>query len=206
LGHRELRTAGITLDTDIRISSATYITMGIMGGYQMVDYNIEDATTAYIESLNDIYNYNAPVVGTGFNLIFDHLHIGISGYYNLHPFETEVDLFDNFTFYSNASYWFRLDDEWRLKLSGLYKSRGNYASIAEGGVFFLFKDIVWVGTSYRYKTAAIVSADIKFSDYIRMGYSYAMGMGGLANFTGSSHEIQLMLSLPQRKENNLAKR
>lgn len=105
---------------------------------------------------------------------------------------------NDLTLYGNASYWFRMNDIWRMKLSGLYKSRGNYASIAEGGAFLLLKDIVWFGASYRLNSAAIIMTDIKLSSFLNIGYSYAMGLGKLASFTGSSHEIMIHVSLPRK--------
>jgi type IX secretion system PorP/SprF family membrane protein len=204
IGHRELRTGGLTIDTDIRIGSSSYITMGIMGGFQINDYNLENATTSYLETLNDIYNYNSTIVGTGFNLFTGNLHLGFSGYYHITPLEVENDFMTDLTLYSNASYWFRLDDAWRLKLSGLYKSRGNYASIAEAGMSFLLKDIAWLGVSYRLSSAAIISTDVRISSFLRIGYSFAVGMGKLANFTGNSHEIMLHVSLPERTKTRIA--
>ncbi|MFB6343461.1 PorP/SprF family type IX secretion system membrane protein [Saccharicrinis sp. FJH62] len=202
LGHRDLRTGGLTVDADIRIGASSYITLGIMGGYQLIDYNIEDATTAYVDHISDIYNYNSTIVGTGVNLFVQRLHFGASGYYQIAPNETGSELTNQLTLYSNLSYWFTLDDAWRLKLAGLYKTRGDYSSIYEGGTFFLYKDIAWLGLSYRWKSAAIAMVDVKLSDFIRIGYSYAMGVGELANFAGSSHEIQLHFTIPERNRNN----
>ncbi|MFB6320307.1 PorP/SprF family type IX secretion system membrane protein [Saccharicrinis sp. FJH54] len=205
LGHRDLRTGGVTVDADIRIGASSYLTLGIMGGYQLIDYNLENATTAYLDQISDIYNYNSTIVGTGVNLFVQRLHFGASGFYQIAPNETGSELTNQLTLYSNVSYWFRLDDAWRLKLAGLYKTRGNYSSIYEGGAFFLFKDIAWLGLSYRMKSAAITMLDVKLSDFIRIGYSYAMGVGELANFTGSSHEIQLHITIPERnRKSNLA--
>ena len=201
LGLRELRTAGLSIDADVRLASKLFMTAGIMAGYQLVDYNLEDATTSYIEGLSDIYNYNAPVVGSGLNFIYDHLHVGVSGYFYLASLEYESETLNKLTFYSNASYWFRLDDTWRLKLAALYKSKGNYASIAEAGTYLLFRDIFWFGTSYRYRNAAIFSADIRLTSFLRVAYSYAFGMGPLANFSGDSHELQLLFTLPQSDSN-----
>ena len=205
LGHRDLRTGGLTLDADIRIGASSYITLGIMGAYQLIDYNLENATTSYIDQISDIYNYNSTIVGTGVNLFVGNLHVGGSGYYQIAPNETGSELKNQLTLYSNLSYWFTLDMDWRLKFAGLYKTRGNYSSIYEGGTFFLFRDIAWVGASYRWKSAVIAMVDVKLSDFIRIGYSYAMGVGELAKFTGSSHEIQLHLTLPDKnRKNNLA--
>lgn len=200
LGHRDLRTGGLTIDADIRIGADAYITMGVMGGYQIIDYNLENATTAYIEAISDIYNYNSTIVGTGVNLFLERLHLGGSGYYQIAPNSEGTELTNQLTIYSNLSYWFMLDEAWRLKISGLYKTRGAYSSIYEAGTFFLFKDIAWLGVSYRWKSAAISMLDVKVTDFIRLGYSYAMGMGPLANFTGSSHEIQLSFTLPSRSQ------
>lgn len=202
LGHRELRTVGVSVDADVRIGSDAYITMGIMGGYQIIDYNISDATTSYLEALSNVYNYNSTIVGSGLNLFLGHLHLGLSGYYNITPLEFETEFTNELSLYGNASYWFRMNDIWRIKLSGLYKTRGNYAAIAEGGAFFLLKDFIWFGASYRLNSATIVMADLKLSSFLSMGYSYAIGMGKLANFTGSSHEIMVRITVPRKSKVN----
>lgn len=199
LGHRDLRTGGLTMDADIRIGSDAYITLGIMGGYQLIDYNLEDATTSYVDAISDIYNYNSTIVGTGANLFYDKLHVGVSAYYQIAPNAEGTELSNQLTLYSNLSYWMALDDAWRLKFSGLFKTRGAYSSIYEGGAFFLYKDIAWLGLSYRWKSAAIAMVDVKITDFIRLGYGYAIGVGSLANFTGSSHEIQLSFTIPNKK-------
>lgn len=204
LGHRELRTSGLTVDAAIRVGADAYITSGIFGGLQLVDYNIENATTSYLDELNNIYNTSSTVVGTGFNFFVRNLHVGFSGYYHIQPVETENSFLNDLTLYSHVSYWFKLNDNWRLKASGLYKNRGQYASIAEGGAFFLFKDIVWVGASYRWKNAAIVMADVRLSQFFTIGYAYAAGMGQLASFNGSSHEIQLRFKLSGKLGNAIA--
>lgn len=204
LGLRELRTSGLSIDAAIRVGADAYITSGIFGGLQLVDYNIENATTSYLDELNNIYNTSSTVVGTGFNFFVRNLYIGISGYYHIQPVETKNSFLNDLTIYSHVSYWFKLSENWRLKTSGLYKNRGQYASIAEGGAFFLFKDIVWVGASYRWKNAAIAMADVRLSDYFTIGYAYAAGMGQLANFTGSSHEIQLRFKLSGKWSNAIA--
>lgn len=197
LGHRDLQTAALSLDAVVRIAQDAYLTCGVLGGYQLVDYHIEDATTSYLEAVSDIYNYNAPLVGAGLNFFYNKIHVGTSAYYQIAQGETETS--NALTMYANLSYWIRLDSDWRLKAAALYKTHGNYAAIAEGGLFLLFKDLVWLGGSYRLNSSVIAMADLKITDFLRLGYSFTMNAGELASFTGNSHEIQLHFTIPNKK-------
>ncbi len=204
IGLRDLQTAAFSIDADVRLANEMYMTAGILGGYQLIDYHIEDGNTAYLESVSDIYNYGAPIAGAGLNLFYQNFHIGGSAYYQFAPGESNfVNLL---TVYANASYWLKFSADWRFKTMGLFKSHGINSSIMEAGAFLLFKDWLWLGGSYRLGASAIVMGDLKVTNYMRVGYSYMVDAGELANFTGNSHEIQLHFTIPRKNRNLLSNR
>lgn len=204
IGLRDLQTAAVSIDADVRLANEMYMTAGILAGYQLIDYKIEDGNSAYVEAVSDIYNYGAPIAGAGLNLFFQNFHLGGSAYYQFAPGETE--LMNLLTVYGNISYWIKLSKDWRFKTMGMFKSHGVNSSILEAGAFVLFKDWIWLGGSYRVNASAIVMADLKITNYMRLGYSYMIDAGELANFTGNSHEIQLQFTIPRKSRNLLTNR
>ena len=56
---------------------------------------------------------------------------------------------------------------------------------------FLFKDVIWLGVTYRVKNSTDFILEIQFTDNLRFGYSYGLVTSELGQSTSGSHEIVL---------------
>lgn len=57
---------------------------------------------------------------------------------------------------------------------------------------FNFRNVIWLGASYRSQNSLIGLLQLQINDQLRLGYSYEWGMSELTRMTNGSHEIMLM--------------
>jgi len=57
---------------------------------------------------------------------------------------------------------------------------------------FIFRDLIWLGASYRMENALVGLMKIQLSDRFRIGYTYDYTLGELSNYNSGSHEIVLI--------------
>ncbi|HPR62528.1 MAG TPA: type IX secretion system membrane protein PorP/SprF, partial [Prolixibacteraceae bacterium] len=89
--------------------------------------------------------------------------------------------------------------DWALKPAMLVKTRGGYNNL-DAGVFALYRDLFWIGASYRTTKAFILFADIKISNAIRLGYSFDNSLLSSSVFRYNSHEIRLEFNIPRTEK------
>ena len=79
----------------------------------------------------------------------------------------------------------------KLKPSILLKYVSN--APLEGDINFaaVFKDMFWVGASYRTGDAAAIMLEYQSNSYFRIGYSYDITFSGLRGYQNGSHEIMI---------------
>ncbi|MBI2967282.1 MAG: type IX secretion system membrane protein PorP/SprF [Bacteroidetes bacterium] len=53
----------------------------------------------------------------------------------------------------------------------------------------LFRKMYWIGVSYRSSKDVIIIAEVNFTDFLRAGYAYDVGLSGLKKYNNGSHEI-----------------
>ncbi|MGV3547955.1 MAG: type IX secretion system membrane protein PorP/SprF [Pedobacter sp.] len=89
-------------------------------------------------------------------------------------------------------------------------------TVLDLNAFFLFKQKIWIGAGYRtgiklYNKPALVGnvnnrngligmAEFFISDKLRLGYSYDYPTGGLAGYSGSTHEISISWNFMNERE------
>ena len=62
----------------------------------------------------------------------------------------------------------------------------------------LFKDRIWLGTSYRSDKTIIALLEIQVSPQIKIGYAYDYSLGEIKNYTSGSHEFLFRYELNYR--------
>ena len=84
-----------------------------------------------------------------------------------------------------------VSDNIKLKPSLLLKYVAN--APLEGDLNFsaVFKDMFWVGASYRTNDAVAILFEYQSNSYFRIGYSYDITYSGLRNYQNGSHEIMI---------------
>jgi len=110
-------------------------------------------------------------------------------------------------YYLTAGMLLPINEDIQLKPSFLLKDdRGGPTSL-DLNAFLLFKDIVWVGGSYRtgvkmydksylqknlmYRNAAVAAVEVFPVPNLRVGYAYDFSVGPLQSYSGGSHEISV---------------
>ncbi|WAC40485.1 type IX secretion system membrane protein PorP/SprF [Pedobacter sp. SL55] len=92
-------------------------------------------------------------------------------------------------------------------------------TVLDLNAFFLFKQKLWIGAGYRtgiklYDKPAVVGnvrntnaligmAEVFISDKLRIGYSYDHSVGGLAGYSGSTHEISISWNFMNERERRI---
>lgn len=92
-------------------------------------------------------------------------------------------------------------------------------TVLDLNAFFLFKQKLWIGGGYRtgiklYDKPAVVGnvrnsnaligmAEIFVNDKLRIGYSYDHALGGLAGYSGSTHEISVSWNFMNERERRI---
>ena len=62
----------------------------------------------------------------------------------------------------------------------------------------MFRDIIWIGASYRTDKTFIAMMEIQVNSKIKIGYAYDYALGAIKGFTSGSHEFLLRYELNYR--------
>ena len=69
-----------------------------------------------------------------------------------------------------------------------------------------FKEIFWLGGTYRSGDAAAIFAQVNLTKQLRLGYSYDYTVSKLNKYSSGSHEITLGYDIPIKKTGVLTPR
>ncbi len=61
----------------------------------------------------------------------------------------------------------------------------------------IFRDIIWLGGSYRNNDAFSAMIGIKIQDKILIGYSHDFTTSDIRNYSTGTHEVMLGLDVPK---------
>lgn len=89
---------------------------------------------------------------------------------------------------------------WYVEPSGLYRYFPYSKSQFDANLNIYFKDIAWVGGTYRYDAGYVVSAGLKVAEQISIAYAYEFSNSGIASQSSGSHEAMLGFHLFNRKD------
>ncbi len=96
-----------------------------------------------------------------------------------------------FTYYLTAGYLFKLTDEFKLRANTMIKLVKNAPAQIDLGANLLIKDLVWVGSSYRSKSALSALLGIQANKQLLVCYSYDYTVNKIQTYSRGSHEIAL---------------
>lgn len=191
--------ADLTACVDVKVTSSSYIAFGLAMGVESKRIDISRAVWyGNLLYTADMYNCNNIHTGIGLNYFSPKMHFGGSmhftqlkgSYYNSNEF---------YSLYLNGSYLYNLDADWALKPSAMFRYFGGYGDL-DYGLFVLYKDIVWAGITNRLGQALIFFADVKVTDFMRVGYSYDVAISSKNTINYGSHEIRIELNLPRKSK------
>jgi type IX secretion system PorP/SprF family membrane protein len=169
--------------------------IGVDLGYMQVtnngDYVFNDPNDPVIP-VGSVSGSAVPDLGAGLYYNSQKAYVGISA---SHLIENKID-FGSSSFktkrhyYLTGGYSFNLSPTFALKPSIHLKSDGASTQL-DINANLHFKDVIWIGASYRLQDAIVVMAGINIFKGLRLGYSYDITTSPIKNYSSGSHEIML---------------
>ncbi|MEX2513009.1 MAG: type IX secretion system membrane protein PorP/SprF [Cyclobacteriaceae bacterium] len=213
LGPTKINSAMLTYAYKIEVKRDGYLAMGISAGAaeyildgevlrpdDPTDPGITDGRlNMFIPNLNAGLFYHTPKFFTGlsvFNLIGQ----------NMLKNQDLALANHNYHFYFQMGAIFPLSNEVSLKPSILVREDLNAPTSFDINTMFLFKELFWVGTSFRSgisknntpemanlnnRNAIVLLFDLFVTDDIRVGYAYDMNINKKNNYRNNSHELSV---------------
>jgi len=199
---------GVTTNNSIYVNYAYRVSLskgklsfGIKAGINIFNSNEQDIKT--IEEDN-VFSANAikyllPNFGTGVYFSTDKYYLGLSVplllSYKEKSNSTEYQVYNNarnYNFHFTSGILYTFNENFKLKPSVLIKYALNSTkSVDLNSNFILFKDILWLGASYRVGDAITGLMEIRVNKQFTIGYSYDYTLGDINKFENGSHEILL---------------
>lgn len=119
-------------------------------------------------------------------------------------------------YFITSGYLVELNDNIKFKPSIMFRDDTKGPSNLDLNAFFLFKEAVWLGVSYRsglnlwqkpewesgaFKKNAVVGlVEMFFAKKYRLGYAYDHSLSDLGGYTNGTHEISLGLTINNNKK------
>ena len=195
------RNTGINIGLAYRLkaSERTDLSFGLSG--QLFQFHIDNSSLTTDQpgdlSIEGVSGSSlTPDMSAGIFLKGESFTIGVSG---TNLFNSQQDLFDpsmplinalERTFYLHAD--FRFGDTEKTSIEPYLLSRMIVQGILQFdmGLRAFFRDKFFVGAGYRYESAAIALAGVRFGQF-ELSYSYDLGLDELRDYHSGSHEILL---------------
>ncbi len=90
-----------------------------------------------------------------------------------------------------GGYVFDVSDEIKLKPSVLLKYVKNAPLEADFNLSTVYKNMFWVGASYRTGDAVVIILEYQTNSYFRVGYAYDITTSQLRKYSNGSHELMI---------------
>jgi type IX secretion system PorP/SprF family membrane protein len=174
------------------------LAFGLKVGFEMLK---EDQSQIITQQTDNVFNNNSrgyflPNFGFGTYYYNSKFFLGASipeflsyrehGGQGLAPYN---DL-KNYNFLVSSGILLRINDNLKIKPSTLlrYQINSTFQYDINCNVI-LFKDDLWIGTSYRGKEAIVGILEYQINPQLRLGYSYDYTLGPLSKYNSGAHEI-----------------
>ena len=181
--------------------------LGMATSLGMVQYRIklydakvadsgDDLLTGNLLS-NNVFDSNG-----GLYLYSDNLFFGISTYQYLGNKITWKNSQSNLArhMYATLGYTFKLSKKLSLQPSALIKFSKPAPIQPEFSMRLLYKNIFWIGGSYRINESASALLGFTIKDKLTIGYSYDIITSKIKTYTSGSHEIVLTYQFIKAKK------
>lgn len=206
----------------IKISEKWKLSMGLASG---LAYNAIDGTKAIIDADNDpaipklksgTLNFDSK---TGLFVYSKKTFLGISIanlYTNNLTSDFPIAIKVNQHLYLTAGHIISINDNFHLKPGVIIREDFKSQTNVDLNAFLLFRNLVWLGSSYRFGVVSPFSQKIKdvrphnalaillnwnVQNTFTLGYAYTLSLSKFSQFSG--HEIQVSYQLPQKTESQL---
>jgi type IX secretion system PorP/SprF family membrane protein len=149
---------------------------------------------------NQENNFN-PNIGAGFYLYTDRWYVGLAVPTLIeNAFSSDNQSVSALSklqrhYYFIAGYVFNLNRDWDFKPSVVDNVVDGAPSSFDLTAQFLYRQKIWLGTSYRVGDAVAFLFDVRVTNQIMIGYSYDISISKLSGYNKGSHEIMLSIDL-----------
>lgn len=208
--------AGPITQTDINATyayhlgiSATFnLALGVAAGVSRTALNTSEITTEYVDPA--IYNGKggqwSPDLGAGLWGYSSNYYVGISAQQILPQklyYSTTNSLYQNKSvphFFFTAGYKIFMSDDLTFMPSFMVKEINPVPVTYDITGKISFRDVFWLGSSYRHNDSVSILAGFNLSSLINVGYSYDITTSALNTVSNGTHEIVLSLMLNNRNK------
>lgn len=113
--------------------------------------------------------------------------------------QNQLDLFESNNaisrledhYFLTAGYQYDINETWSVEPSVFVKYTQPVPVKIDASARVFYKDMVWVGGSYRNNDAVVAMLGYEYQDAISIGYSYDFTTSNLQNYSSGTHEIML---------------
>jgi type IX secretion system PorP/SprF family membrane protein len=186
----------------LQVGSNGAFAMGIQGGFINHQENLSEVITN--EENDNEFLFNTPRVvlpNAGFGMYYntDRFYAGLSiprMFKNKVAGDGSSEVSNsmemkNWHYYLTSGYVFSISEGVKLKPSIMVKAVSGAPLIADINMNALFKDVFWLGVSYRTEDSFAGMAAVQITPQLRIGYSYDYTTTELNNYSNGTHEISL---------------
>ncbi len=190
------------------------LSLGLQAGvnYSDISYNVTDVQSWTIaQQRNPAFDYKdkitIPNFGVGVYYYSDRLYLGVSvpRFFSFPSDSTTsskrgpVFDYNRMNFLATAGYVISFNENFRFKPSCMVRYQPAVGLLTDvNASFIMFRDIIWIGASYRTDKTFIAILELQVNSKIKLGYAYDYALGAIKGFTNGSHEFLLRYELNYR--------
>lgn len=199
-GNVNLSNLAATFNVDLRVNETDFLAFGLQGGGEYSYFNkdkfvsIADYDASHQDYIDLIaeneFTFFNPTFGVGLIYYNPRFYFGVSSFMMINQNKFVAQDFYTGS-YLMGGLTQKLGSGWFLKETGMYKWLYRDKNIGEAGLYIMYKDYFWIGTSHRYLESQSVIMDFKLSETLRIGMSYDIQLSQLKRYTYGSFEFRL---------------
>lgn len=197
----------------IYFSEKKSLSFGLQAGYAHISsqHNEIALKDPNDPSFSDIQaTYNCLFFGTGMYYHSTNFYLGLSS-----PRLSRVTISESLSsnesrqsrnYFLSSGYVFKISPRFKLKPNILVRTTNEWATQMDLNCTLLYEDLLWIGVSYRTKSALCFLAKINLTNQLSAGYAYDYTLDQLQNVTKGGHELMLTYNFLFFKSNTLSPR
>jgi type IX secretion system PorP/SprF family membrane protein len=173
------------------------LSLGLKAGLSTGKFDVVDLGNDDVVFSESTSSYLLPNFGFGIYYYSKRFYAGVSvplilGYDTNETGEvTAYHDFNKYAYYVTAGLTLNMATNWQIQPSALVEYEKSGGIVADGGLSFLYKDLLRFGGSYRNKQAIVMLLDYKVTYQLKVGIAYDYGLNEINEYNRNSFEIAL---------------
>jgi type IX secretion system PorP/SprF family membrane protein len=187
-----------TIGYRVRLGYYHHLNFGLSGGVGLNNFNLDAVAMSNDPALASVVQRNMYVVNQfGLNYQFRNLNVGFALPELLDTKPNSTENFQEVKFnpfhqkFATVSYTMNVTRDIQLQPIVIFRATNTVDHQIEGMLTATWKNVIWVGGSYREGYGITAFLGIKARNLIKAGYGYDRPIGKLAKATTGSHELYL---------------